>query len=134
MWNSVCVSCMSWRSEPSNKYDGNNNLDLVHPPQRPASSLITPPKPPKFRLNGTRKSMQPSTLAIANSGKGAKHTCLPYPYPEDESEYPVGFEIQMEVRKAVTPQSGWCCGGGLGCRGIDLRGGSGLNGVLPDDL
>ena len=30
-------------------------------------------------------------LAIVNSGKGAKHACLPY--PKDELEYLAGFKI-----------------------------------------
>ena len=77
---------MSWRLEPGNKYHGDNDLDLVRPPQRPLRQ-----KPIKLRLNGSRKSIQPSTLAITNSGKGAKRACLPY--PEDELEYLVGFKI-----------------------------------------
>ena len=84
MWNSMCSSCMSW---PGYKYDGDNDLG------RPVLLIVHPrhsANPPKLRLDGTKKSIQPLTLAIANSGKGAKHACLPY--PEDELECLVGFK------------------------------------------
>ena len=64
-------------------------------------------------------------LAIANSGKGAKQTCLLY--PGDGSEYPVGFKIQREVRNHRKEGGVHESQGGVGCRGVDLRGESGLD-------
>ena len=69
MWSLMCSSCMSW---PGYKYHGENDLDLVRPPQRPLRQKLS-----KLRLNESRKSIQSSTLAIVINGKGAKHACLP---------------------------------------------------------
>jgi hypothetical protein len=56
----------------------------------------------KAHNHGVTKSAQPSTVAIANSGKGAYHTCLPY--PEDESEYLLGIKIDSSRPRRLGPQ------------------------------
>jgi len=45
------------------------DVSLLRPLQRPPSSLITAPKPPKLRHHDVTKSTQPSTLAIAIPGR-----------------------------------------------------------------
>ena len=39
----------------------------------PTSTFLAPPESSKLRLRGLKKSTQPSTLAMADSVKGAKH-------------------------------------------------------------
>ena len=63
-------------------YDGDIDIDLVRP------SNVHPPH--SSRTAGIRKSIQPPTLAIADSKQGEEHTWLLY--PEDKSEYKVECE------------------------------------------
>ena len=48
----VCSSRISPCSEPGDKYDGDIDMDLVRPLQRPPSLLITAQKPSRLRILG----------------------------------------------------------------------------------
>ena len=68
-----------------------NVSPVLRPLQGPPTSLITALEPPP-KSAATVSQFHPTiNLAIVNSGKGAKHACLPY--PKDESEYLAGFKI-----------------------------------------
>lgn len=106
MLNTMCLSCMSWPD------DGDNDLDMVRPPQCPPSSLTTPPKRPKLRRNGTGKSIQPQTAVKVQSISTIRTLKT-----DGKSEGDGGVHERRER--------------GLDCGAVDLRGGT--EGVLPGD-
>ena len=87
------LSCISWCQEPGDEYAG----DIRGWPGLPSPrSTLSTHHCSKATPPWCHKIYPTINLAIANSGKGAKHACLLY--PEDESEYPVSLKIQREVR------------------------------------
>jgi len=66
----------------------------------PTSTFLSPPESSKLRLRGLKKSTQPSTLAMADGVKGAKHKHIWLMYLVERR----GVAIGRKERDAVSAE------------------------------